>query len=500
MEEAAYNLKRQNIVVLVNDHQAYYGHGRSGGPVPMRPNFDRLAAEGISFERSYTCVPLCGPARRTMVTGLFPHNHKNHFNYSDAPYDHDVYLKRLSDAGYRNFHFGKWHAGPGTSLDHGCQGLSLPNYGNPYVTEEYRQYCKRRGLPEAVHYIDGYLTSKEFDEQFPSLRPGIEYKCDSFWCGENAYGRTLTPRETHESFFLANLACEALTDLANTPDDRPFTLRVDFWGPHQPHLPTQEFLDLYRPEEIPEYPSFSHPPENKPEFYRHGLKPLAGDDGKMIYPSVWPWSQWQQILARCYAHITMVDAAGGLILDKLEELGLAENTIVIWTTDHGDAMASHGGMWDKGSYMTEEVMRVPLAIRFPGRIAPGQVSEKLVSNIDLVPTIMDAAGLEFGNPVDGRSLLPLCTGVATDWREDLMCETAGHGYTSFVAARMIVAGEFKYIANQGHIHELYDLKNDPYELENLIQNPAYAGVLEDLKARLRSWQEGTCDPDTVIEA
>lgn len=144
-------------------------------------------------------------------------------------------------------------------------------------------------------------------------------------------------------------------------------------------------------------------------------------------------------------------------------------------------------------------MRVPLAIRYPGKITPGQVSDALVSNIDIVPTIMDAAGLSFKNPVHGQSLLPLCTGAAEQWREDLMCETYGHGWGNEVVARMIVAGHFKYVANRGHIHELYDLEHDPYEMTNLINDPAYASVLAELRDRLLRWQQETNDPENVLE-
>lgn len=486
---------RPNIVFIVTDHQAYYQHSKSSGVRPQTPNFDRLASEGISFQRSYCAVPLCGPARRSLLTGLFPHNHKNYYNYTDAPYDHEIYLNTLAEEGYRNFYFGKWHAGPGTALDFDCEGFSDTDYGNPYITPQYKDYLKLSGLSQAEHFVEHAFWNEPFREMFPDLKEGERYRCNKSWCGEHAVGLTLTPKETHELFFLANLACDALAELANGADDQPFHLRVDFWGPHQPHFPTAEFAALYDPAEITEYGSFRDSLENKPDIYfEDNNRPLADENNRLIVPSSLPWKVWQKIVARAYAHITMVDAAAGMILEKLDELSLGENTIVIWTADHGDALASHGGRFDKGSYMTEEVLRVPLAIRYPQKIKAGSRTDKLVSSLDLPPTILAAAGTGFGQTVDGNNLLPLCFDPTQSWREDLMTETFGHGYGKHYIGRALLTERFKYVTFQGMISELYDLENDPYELNNLIGEQEFSPVLQELQQRLSAWQQRTGDP------
>lgn len=486
--------EKPNIVLIVGDHQAYYRHGWDGGLRPQIPNFDRLASEGVFFTRSYCATPLCGPARRTLLTGLYTHNHRNYYNYSEAPYDHEVYFNRLAEYGYSNYYFGKWHAGPGTPFDFGCEGFSDTDYGNPYTTKEYQQYLEARRLPRAEHYVERVFGSDTLLKMFPNLLAGNRYKCDRSWCGEHAIGLTLTPKETHESFFLANLACDKLTELALTADNQPFHLRVDFWGPHQPHFPTVEFAELYNSHEIEEYGSFQDTLNQKPSFFfEDANRPLADMNNRFLVPSPLTWKEWQRIVARAYAHITMVDAAGGMILDKLDQLGLSDNTIVIWTTDHGDALASHGGHFDKGSYMTEEVMRVPLAIRYPKKIQPGIVCDKLVCSTDLPVTILDAAGSGFKKKVDGQSLLPLVTEKTKEWREDLMVETFGHGYGKFHNGRSVLAGDYKYITYEGEISELYDLKNDPYELHNLIDEPLHKKVLEDMQQRLKLWQAKSGD-------
>lgn len=478
--------EKPNIVYLLNDHQAYYRHGWDGGPQVLRPNFEKLASQGVLFQRAYTACPLCGPARRTMLTGLYPHNHGEIKNKSDHPYDREVYLRLLSDSGYRCHYYGKWHAGPGTAHDFGCEAFSYSGYNNPYTKPEYKQYLQRNGLPEPKIKLERIFTRglKDVNSEEP-------YEQNRNNCNEHASGIMTTPKETHEAFFLASLSCDKLEELARSQDGRPFALRVDFWGPHQPYFPTQEYVDLYPPEQIPEYGSFRDDLQNKPELYKSERNLGISENGKLIQPSPLPWSEWQKVLSRCYAQITMMDEAAGRILDKLDELGLAENTLVVWTTDHGDAVACHGGHFDKSSYMPEELIRIPMAVRMPGMIQPGQVSDALVSNIDLAPTFLDAAGLAFREPVDGTSLLPLAINPQTPWRTEVVSETHGHGEDAL--GRALVTDRYKYIFNDGDMDELYDLANDPYEMNNLIGSPDYRTVEEDLKMRLKAWQAKTGD-------
>tara|TARA_B100001971_G_C18094952_1_gene485573 strand:+ start:140 stop:814 length:675 start_codon:yes stop_codon:yes gene_type:complete len=189
----------------------------------------------------------------------------------------------------------------------------------------------------------------------------------------------------------------------------------------------------------------------------------------------------------------MIDAAGGRILDKIDELGLADNTVVMWTTDHGDALASHGGRFDKGSFMAEEVIRVPLAIRHHDRAFVGQRIAELVSGIDMAPTILDCAGLEFNRPVDGKSILPLVKEESVRWRDDLLIETFGHGFGRRDLGRAVVSQDHKYVAWQDDLDELYDLVQDPFELQNVAGKSGSKGLLEEMQSRLSTWISQTGD-------
>ncbi len=487
---------KTNILFLLNDHQAYYGHGTmAGGPKIQRPFFKKLASQGIEFARAYTACPLCAPARRTMLTGLFPHDHGELTNNSFYPFDRQTYFEKLLREGYENFYYGKWHSGPGTAYDHGCEGFNYPDYGNPYLTREYREYLKKNNLPSFEVQIEHSFLNPEWPvTREKGLISGKLHRPEDEMLSEHAVGLMTTPKESHEAFFLAKLACEKLWEIARSDNSQPFHLRVDFWGPHQPYYITPEFYELYDPKEIPLYPNFRDDLENKPEVYKHDINYPTTFRGKLIYPNPLPWSTWQKVLAFHYGQISMVDQAGGLILQTLEETGLSENTAVIWTTDHGDGVACHGGHFDKDSYMPEEMVRIPMTMRFPDKIEAGIQSDKFVSNLDIGPTILDFAGTQFDKKVHGKSLLPLSKQEKGDWREDLMVETHGHVHVHL--GRLIVHDNYKYVYNERDMDELYNLEEDPFELQNLINDSNHSEILSDLKNRLMNWRKTTGDTMT----
>lgn len=485
--------KRPNLLFIVNDHQAHFGHGVNGVG-PIHPNFDKLAAEGACFTQNFSVTPMCGPARRTFLTGLYPHTHGQIHNENDPPYRNEVYLDTLAENGYRNFVYGKWHAGPGCAYDHHCDGLSQQGYGNPYNMPEYAAFCKKRGLPRARHYVEYAFSHDAYtmNRYFKKLKAGALYQCEDFFSGEHAVGITVTPKETHESFYLANLACEKLEELAREQSDQPFALRVDFWGPHQPFFPTKEFADLFNPDDIQPPPSFFDDLSDKPDALKTEASRPIGDGEHLILPNPLPWKTWQLILARAYGHEAMIDAAGGMIIDKLRELGLDENTIIIWTTDHGDALACHGGHFDKDSHMAMEVINTPLAVAWPGHIRPGTICNHFTCTCDVPVTLLDAAGLRFSERVDGRSLLDTLEGK--NLRESLMLETYGHGYGTTILGRTVLMGGWKYTCTENDLDELYDHNIDPYEMKNLAALPEYAEKRAQMRTELRRLQAESCDP------
>ncbi|MEJ2279160.1 MAG: sulfatase-like hydrolase/transferase [Candidatus Lokiarchaeota archaeon] len=292
------------------------------------------------------------------------------------------------------------------------------------------------------------------------------------------------------------MACNKLREISKEKNKKPFHMRVDFWGPHEPYFPSREFAELYNPKEIPEIPSFHDDLKNKPTFYKKDMSKILSKNNDLIIPNPLPWSEWQKVLALNYGEQSLIDAAGGLILDTLKELNMEEETIVIWASDHGDALACHGGHFDKDSYMPQEMLRVPLAIRYPKIIPQGKKSTALVSNVDYAPTFLEFAGTKFDNSIEGKSLVPLLTQDDVPWRDDLFIET--HGHFTTIVSRSIIFDQYKYTWNEGYMDELYDLKEDPFELKNLVYDKTYTNILKEMKNRLNKWRENLNDNITMI--
>lgn len=468
--------EQPNILLIITDHQAFYHHDRPGEFEYVWPNLARLAAEGVSFGRAYSICPLCTPARASMMTGLYPSRHGLIRNTDgggkpDFASGQLLYSHYLSQAGYRNAYVGKWHCGrTRLPLDYGIEGWSLPDYGIVYTCDAYKGYSTAGGMGEARARIEHSLDHPEWSGQTLTLHH------PSPWHFMNCSGVLEGPPEAHEEQFVAQLAVDKLKTLAE--GSQPWSLVASFWGPHQPYFPSEPFASMVDPARIPEYPSFRDDLSGRP------LRHLLHRD--FHHPGAWQlrdWSAWQQILARAYGQGFQADAAVGQVLDALDECDAAENTIVIWCSDHGDALASHGGLWDKASTFTEEVARIPLAVRWPARFARGRSSDQLVSNMDVTATMLAAAGVSVPKTMDSRSLLPLCEdNTAVDWPDELICEHHGHGED--ILQRIVMHDRFKYVAAMYDGDELYDLQEDPYELHNLIDDPAYHKTVNDLRRRI----------------
>lgn len=493
---------RPNLVFIQNDHQALH-QWQDYAVKPARPTFERLARQGAEFENTYCTTPLCAPTRYSLLTGLYPHTHKNYFNTSEVRFDRETYLDILADAGYENWYFGKWHAGPGTAGEHNCMGISYPGYNSPYTHQDYADYLAQNGLPDPTVHIRHVLGWPEWGYGKPNgLNPALYEGNEAFplrqssYCGQHAVGILNTPKETHEAFYLANRACEAVRVLAARPEGAaPFSLRVDFWGPHQPYFPTQEYLDMYKTVDYPPYPSWNSDLSGKPLCYHRERNLPMGKDGQLIMPNAVPWAYYNELMRYCAAQITLLDHAAGVVLDALETYGLMENTLVIYTADHGDALACHGGHFDKASYMPQELLHIPMAMRWDGVIPPGQKVTAPVCSVSVPTTLLDAADLSFPYRAHGQSLLALAREPKADWPDYVVSETHGHGFGEEVASRAIIRGRWKYVAyfDTENIDELYDLEQDKYELSNLAEDPLFADIKDSLQRQLLAWQAETGD-------
>lgn len=469
---------RPNILLILTDQHRLSAVGCYGETPCRTPNIDRLAREGVRFDTCYTTCPVCSPARASILTGLYPHQHGITANVGDlgcsvhALQDHSSLLsRRLGSKNYRCGYSGKWHLctddgsafgqrhAPSLPRDLGFEGQSLPGHGGGgFYYPEYRNYLSELGVRHEVHLPPGRPA--------PARTAGI----------------LKGPLESTVPYYLTGNTIDLIDRFAG--GDQPFFIWHNFWGPHQPYYATRDYFDLYRDADIPPWPTAAWDAAGTPGPHRTKLHPSA---------ATLSWENWAEAIRYYYAFTTMIDDQIGRMLTHLDETGLADNTIVIFCADHGETLGSHGGLYDKGWHHFEEIQRIPLIVRGSG-IEAGRAFPHRASLADLYPTILDLADAGEGAPRGpGRSLAPLMRGEELSWDSQSVVEFFG---VNNLATTMVTLrrGELKYGWNAGGDDELYDLGTDPDETTNLIADPGRQGALREMRERLLAWFEQTDFP------
>ncbi len=440
--------KRPNILLIITDQQRYDCIGYSNDYPVKTPNLDRLASQGIWFSNAYTPIPLCCPARQSLLNGRRPEafgglwNYQSGFKIGALEPEEYSWPRELGEMGYQSTYIGKWHVHP----DH-----------------DPTEYGYDRYIPEGKYFE--YKKEKYPDEWF-----------NGPWWFKNGWFGEVDPVNLEDSptHWTAKQAVKAMEEYSET--DMPWHIRMDFYGPHLPCTPVKEFADTYRQEEVPVWRSFGDEFKNKPYIQKQQLYNWNIQD--------FTWEDWSKTVAMYYAMITQIDDAIGMVLKRLDELGMADDTLVIYTTDHGDMCGGHR-MMDKHYVMYDDIVHVPLIVRWPGQIKQKSLCEDFVSNIlDLPPTILEIIGKEPKDFFHGKSLLPLLRGEKPDdWRQEAVSTYNGQQFGLFTQ-RMIRTRRWKYVWNTTDVDELYDMENDPDEIKNLIGHKEHVEVVADLRKRL----------------
>ena len=465
---------------MVADHQAHAHHWPIAWNTPLKR---RLAREGCSFASARTVLPICSPARASMLTGLYPHAHgitENDGRFGGRagldPGDRLVH-RPFREAGYRCGWFGKWHVDNHRSAaDYGFEGFSLPGYGYPYATPEYRRYLEDADLPPPVAEVEMSGES--------GLAAGtrIELVDAGEWFeSESGVARLSAPAEGHEAFFVSRLASDWLESLGTDP----FFVRIDTWGPHPPYVLAPPWLGMFERSVVEPSPNLRFDLRGRPshhhryrDFWRVALR--LDVEG------------WRRMVVRALEHVALVEAALLGVVEAVDRIGRADSTLVVFTADHGDAVGSNGGVCNKGGLMVEETMRIPLLMRGPG-VPQGATCNQLVSNLDIAPTIARMCGLDDKLGTHGRSLVELMREPGAAWRSGFMAQH--YGLHEPVAQRAWYAGGRKLVVQEDGFAELYDLDADPHEMRNLAGDPEHRGALESLWAGLIDAMSETGDVD-----
>ena len=458
---------RMNILFIQTDQQRRDLIGCYGDPAASTPVIDSLASEGVLFENCFAPTPLCAPSRASLLTGLRALHHGITRNEESGSPEGRDFLRRflyftdeLHRLGYDCRHIGKWHVGTRLSPeDCGFRGVYYPGYGYPIHHPDYETYCAERHIPP-------FRLEDEHRGRMPDGKPSIAFAA-----------RLAQPVEASEPCYLAQRALEALQGIRE-----PFFLRVDFWGPHEPCFVPEPYYSLFNSLDLPPWPSFNESSIAKPgiqEAYRRyfGIQDFS-------------WEDWLPIIRAYYGYVTLIDGQIGRIISEMKRIGAYENTAVFFTSDHGGMLGAHR-LCDKGPYLYDELLRVPLIARIPGRTKAGTRNQNWICNYDLMPTFIETAGGRIPPGLDAQSFLPLFAGGPP--REAVMHgEFFGHQLPC--SQRWLRTREMKYIFNGSEIDELYDLHTDPHELRNLAGDASCREILREMRIQLFDHIRCTGDP------
>ncbi len=485
-----------NLLFIYTDEQRFdtlacYGNQK----IPM-PNLNRFSESATVFEKAYVTQPVCTPSRGTIHTGLYPHSHTCVQNNIPLP-DSVPCLPEMLGGEYICAHHGKWHLGNEIYAQHGFpEWMGTEDTYHRFYSNDHDEYADR----SSYHH---WLTSRGV-KPWEVDRVGADAEVV-----RNRFFRNQIhqfPEEHCRPTYLAETASHFLRGHM----DSPFVLYVNFLEPHMPFHSCRD--DQLAPGDV-DLPvnAMESPAEDTPlrlqvaaeKYRRNGY----GDQEQLANEA-----QWRDLVARYWGMCSLVDTAVGKILDTLQQTGLDENTIVVFTSDHGDMMSSHN-LLGKG-VMYEESVRVPLLVRTPGQTSSSRVSTP-VSNVDLVPTLLDLMNQPQPDHLQGRSLRPALEGdesacrrdVFVEWNKDTdpdevrvpdFAEQFGpkdRCAASMVAdVRSIISPDgWKLNVSTAGEHELYDLNSDPHERTNRIADPGQADRVGEMFARIRNWQEQTDD-------
>ena len=458
--------RRPNLLFIMSDDHAAHAISAYGSRINRTPQLDRIAVEGMRFDACFCTNSICTPSRAAVLTGTY--NHVNGVTTLDTPMDNrlQTYPKLMQAAGYQTAIFGKWHLGHGPA--HDPTGFDewkvLPGQGE-YHDPEFL-------TPDGPAVIEGYATD-----------------------------------------IITDLALDWLD---RRDPSRPFALMVHHKAPHRHWEPDQKHARMYEGETIPEPHTFWDDYATRSaaaEAARCHMLDLDEADLKAPVPEglteqeeiSWRYQRYIKDYLRCVASI---DDNVGRLLDHLDEAGLADDTIVVYTSDQGFFLGDHG--WFDKRFMYEESLAMPLLVRYPREIAPGSVCADMALNVDLAPTFLDLAGLSIPADMQGASLCPLLRGATPEgWQTSMyyrywMHRDEAHNIWAHYGVRTL-RHKLIYFYNdplgrpgaRGPTDppewELYDLEVDPFEVRNVYDDPAYADVVAALKAELARLQAAVGD-------
>lgn len=456
------DMRPRNIVIIKTDQQRADTIGALGHHHMVTPNLDRLVNEGVAFTQAYCCAATCVASRAAFYTGMFAHN-TGCYSFDEWSH-HRSWVEELKDAGYHTAAIGKVHHSPAREMMGFKERIYTENFPDMRCDyDDYANYLKAEGQESPCKLLtqDGQWLGKCCSEAFPL---------------EDKY---------HVDQYVGRMASRWIEDYEMTD---PFFLHIGFQGPHDPYDPPQRYLDMYASQDVP-LPRYDKGGlDSRPPQYRRFMEASRNPNKFGIPPAYGVWAvdlegkseeELKRMRRHYYAKITGIDFQIGKILDALESRDLLEDTLIIFTTDHGDNLGDHELMYKW--LMTEQVVNVPFLVRLPNAMRGGTVDASLCSQIDVGPTILTSLGLKVPQRLDGRSnWIRWNTGDAAEIPVRVYCED---NYLT-----MVREGDRKLILYAGQeFEEYFDLGVDPREEYNLSGLTEFDSDRKGLKLRTMDW-------------
>ena len=490
-------MAQPNILFIITDQLRPDHTGFGGNNIVKTPNLDRLAEKSMQFDRTFTAHPICGPSRRTLLTGRMPSTHRAWDNGTPLDWDANTFVRVLRTNGYRTGHIGKSHiqemfdvppdmqdapdlfflSGEGEAVNPKREdGWDAWEYGGRHreewveMPEDYYGFdhvelvCGHNDRPGG-HYIH-WARERGLDESTMGGPQNALKRYDSW----NQIYQSSTPEELYPTSYVTERSV-AFLEKAQA-DDRPFFLFASFPDPHHPFSPPGHYYDMYDADEIPLPATFYDSHEDSMPYVQE-LVANRGNDHRGPFPFCMDEDQYRKATAVEYGSITMLDEAVGKLLATLERLGLDDNTVIVFTSDHADAFGDHGLMLKHAIHYLG-VLQVPLLIHAPG-MAAGKC-DSLVSLLDIGQTMLDLASCPEYKGMQGHSLSPILAGSAESVRDRVLVEEGMPvdvtGLGSAYCLRTLVTDDARLTIYDGFEHgELFDLRRDPDEMNNLFAKP-----------------------------
>ncbi len=457
--------KPLNVVFILSDDHRYDYMGFMGKvPWLKTPSMDRMAAEGAHLRNAFVTTSLSSPSRASILTGLYSHTHKVVDNHAPLPEGLTFFPEYLQEAGYKTAFFGKWHMGNDS--------------GDPQP---------------GFHHWEGFRGQGEY------YNPRINI--NGTW--------TQFKDSTYVTDLITDHAITFIKEQIN--DGEPFFVYLSHKGVHGNFYPAKRHKNMYKGEKAVIPDNFNSPNyglTQLPSFNSNTGKPRTGKEfyGEEMHPDwvkhqreswhgvdyMYHGVRWEDEVVNYCETLMSVDESIGSVLNCLKEAGIADQTMVIYMGDNGFGWGEHG-LIDKRHFY-EESVRVPLLARCPELFNGGQVIEKMVQNVDIASTVLACAGLDKPEKMVGNSFIPLLQGKEVPWRDHIFYEYYWeHEYPQTPTMHGIRTERYKYIRYYGiwDTNEFFDLEEDPYEIQNLIADPALQDTIIKLNRKLYDWLEST---------